>query len=605
MAAFLFFLSVALVVTNREDIQYTLFADHKMRSRAAAESMLDLALMTMRTQPAWESELKNFRPTFRSGASGWAEVVPFRNDGSNAQLPFPAPRSGETFSRALELIAKGSSGPFVSERRLVLEEFRLADSLLDGAKRPHLFAVSGTNLRVLTPSMRWDTVEAPGGQTLERSWAADGGSLHGLIEGTGSKPPVIKDFSKQVLPGQIVIPGQFQESQQQIPQGHGAVVLDLKGSKWTWTSLPDPGDQLGKVTQPSISNDSPLTGDGSTVSWDSLTLDWDTVAKSPSQLTVPYEYFNGPRVEWFGITGQVAAMGNQRYVCHGTHYLYAGLRLKNTQQSNGDVRSQGTDPTLYKEPCVLVYDSQAKTWSVALDYLKVSSDPLVEPTVVPPPHPDPNTLLVTGPGKIYVRVLGETSNAWYQVSQDHLSPSSLPTKPQLFALNEDIYYTEPITEPLTSGIVHKLNRHDVGAFYPENLPIVNPNARYDPRSNFAGELEPPVHLIWSTRLNTLTGKNTDLFALLTLTTFVEAYNGHAPQVKVNQVLGHYDGRQWQLLPSGLPMFLPDNSSFRREWSLFSEGGPGPAVGSSRLILTSYNTNLPLLRRYVPVTRRNY
>ena len=48
MSAFLFFLSVAIVVTNREDIRSTLLADHKMRAEFAADGTLDRDIQVMR-----------------------------------------------------------------------------------------------------------------------------------------------------------------------------------------------------------------------------------------------------------------------------------------------------------------------------------------------------------------------------------------------------------------------------------------------------------------------------------------------------------------------------------------------------------------------------
>lgn len=67
MSAFLFFLSVAIVVTNREDIRSTLLADHKMRAEFAADGTLDRDIQLMRSNPEWESALNN-GVSFSSGA---------------------------------------------------------------------------------------------------------------------------------------------------------------------------------------------------------------------------------------------------------------------------------------------------------------------------------------------------------------------------------------------------------------------------------------------------------------------------------------------------------------------------------------------------------
>lgn len=597
MAAFLFFLSVALVLTNREDIQYTLFTDHKMRCNLAADGTLDYALQIMRTHSNWEEKLKTWRLPFRSGAEGLVDYRPWSDPpvlpgGARFSLPqTPSPPA------AVELIAKGRSSLFSAERHMLLEEFRLADSLLQGDAKPHLFNINDTGaVTVLTPSFTWESVPATTAKPIVGSLSAAGGPLLYLSEGQGTRPPEIKDFSLTEVAGIPVPLAGLPLSPKQIPVGHGGFRLELKSNNWGWVVLPDPGDQLGSVIQPSITPDD---GGSSAGGWDKLTLNWDTLAKTPDQMTVDYSYFNGPKINWYALVGTRAEVVGEDYFCHGMHYYYSGFRFKNSQAAGGMTHSQGKDPSLYEEPCILKFNVKSNQWSVVLDYLQVNSDPLQEPTILTGLRPDMNSLFVRPGPLLYTHVLGQADNTWYTIGKEQLTLADLPKRARLFALGNEVLYCEPRSDTDVSPPLMALNQYDIAPYFPKFLPILNEGGIYDAKKNLPGEVEPQLNLRWSIAEETLTGYDKDLYAVARLAV-TSTPPGQKSETEQASSLAHFDGKRWQILPAGLSRLLPDPTSYKVEMNRDYGGGDGPKTG--KFVLAGYATEKALLRRYVPVAR---
>lgn len=602
MAAFLFFLSVALVVTNREDIRYTLFVDHKMRSNLAADAALDSALQTMRSVPDWESSLSNMPLSFASGAAYKVTWLPWNQpatgDGRHS-IPQQVGRS-----TGIELIATGISGAFRSERHLLLEEFRLADSALVGGRKPHLFAVMGNNLQVLSPAFVWEAVATLHPQFLLRTVSAGGESLHYLAQEQGATPPEIQDFAMITTPEGVRIPGDMANSAMQIPRGHGGNILVLRDNKWDWELLPDPGEQLGGIrAQPTIAQDPSGTAEAKMggKGWDDLTLDWDTIALSPSALTVDYSYFNGPRIEWYALTGQAAEFSNGKYYCHGTHYFYSGFRFKNSESPGGMVRSQGKDASLFQEPCILEYTASSKTWKPILDFLQVT-DPLLEPTILPGLRPGQDSLVVDSSGTVYVKAQDATDHQWYRVTAERLQLAGLPTQPQLHFYNTQPLFFQPRTGSQVPTGTLALNQHDIAAYFPTFFPPRNIAPATVSGASIVPRIEPRLDLTWTYRPNSLTSFQKDLFCLATLMVRYEKPDSSEKVEEQATCLAHFDGENWQILPAGLGLLLPPGSALRSELKLGYSGGPGPATAAERLVLGGYASDKPLLRRYVPVAR---
>lgn len=603
MAAFLFFLSVALVVTNREDIRYTLFTDHKMRSNLAADGMVDWAVQHMRTNQGWETTLQTQHPPFASGAYASAtwrpySVLPAGNNGR-----FSLPSVDFTSGPAVELIVEATSGAFRSERHVVLEEFRIADSIANEGRKPHLFAIAGANVQVLSPTFKWEGLgPIQGGQPVAKSFCAGGYDLKGCTAEDGTPPPELKDFTKIEMPDGTVLPGAFGVSPKKIPRGQGAWLLELKGDKFSWKQLPDPGEQLGTVLQAKIlppDGASPLKDGGDPISktWAELTLDWNIIARTPSELTVDYSYFNGPRVNWYSLTGTVAAAGKDKYYCHGRHYFYSGFRFKNTQQPEGQMLSQGKDNTLFDEPCLLVFEKEK--WRVVVDYLKVGEDLWEEPTIVTGPQPDPSSMLYD-PAKdmVYVKELGKDDPNWLQVADGEFKQSGVRGSRHLFFHKSvPIDRIERQRTPDLSKTLWGFTHHDIALYFPAWLPSRNelsPNGQL----NTSG-VEPKLKLHWDVPVDQQTSYGEDLYSTAELTCISEGLDGKRKEHQPNKVIAHFNGRFWQVLPAGLGMALP-SSSYRAEMDMDSGAGVGP-VGA-RLILGGYVSDAPLLRRYVTIAR---
>lgn len=596
MAAFLFFLSVALVLTNREDIQYTLFTDHKMRCNLAADGMLDYGLSAMRTTSDWESKFQGWSLPFNSGAEA---SVAYRIWNDPPTLPGAARYSTPVTaspSAGVELIATGKSGLFRSQRHLLLEEFRLADSVLRGGIKPHLFDVNNSKVSVLTPSLTWEEVGAPPNPPIPGTVSAGGGELAFLSEGTGAEPPKIEDFTR-VQVGDIMMIGNATTAVETIPKGHGGSLLILKNNKWEWVQIPDPGLQMQTGFNGTITPDD---GGSSATGWDALTLDWDMIAKTPSELTVDYSYFNGPKLNWYALTGTRAERVGDEYICHGLHYFYVGIKLKNSQ-SAGQVHSQSRDGNLLREPCLLSYNLKTEQWTVLLDWLQVSKDPMEEPTPLPGPKPNPSSLLVMPGPLIYTHAQDQSDNSWYLAGKKQLSLSSLPKRATLFALGTEVLYCDPRGDSDVTPVLTALNRNDIAAYFPKFLPERNTGGVYDPTGKTPGGFEPQLNLRWSIAENSLAGFNQDLFALARLVVTIAA-PGQAPTSTQTTGLAHFDGKRWQILPAGLGRLLPTTSSYRMELDRDYAGGDGPATSLSRLVLGGYASDKPLLRRYVPVAR---
>ncbi|MBS2034928.1 hypothetical protein JST97_08065 [bacterium] len=601
MAAFLFFLSVALVLTNREDIQYTLFVDHKMRCNLAADGMMDYAIQTMRTNPAWEDRFKTWVLPFSSGAEGtvryrtWVEPVGVPG-GERFSVPVvSAPSAG------IEVIARGSSGLFSAERHMLLEEFRLADSVLSkGGSKPHLFVISEAGqVQVLTPSFSWEQAGATLAPPLLKTASAGGGPLVHCSLDRGTQPPTIKDFTQTTSGGLPAVNPILTVSATQIPKGQGAFMLALKNDKFEWVQLPDPGDQLVKsISQPSITPDDKGS---SATGWEKITLNWDTLAKTPDQLTVDYSYFNGPRIEWFSLTGNRAEVVEDQYICHGTHYFYSGLRFKNSQAAGGMTHTQAKNGFLYDQPCILSCNLKSQQWSVLLDYLKVSSNPQEEPTVVPGVRPDPSSLLVTEGPLIYTHGLGQTDNSWMLVGKEGLTASSLPKRSALVPYGGELLYTDPRGDSDVSPPLMALNAHDIAGFFPQFLPALNEGGPVDPSGLGVGGSEAKLKLRWSLDQSSMTSCNQDLFAIARLAVTTQPSTGKPPQTTQKSALAHFDGKRWQILPAGLSRMLPEGSSYQLEMSRDYAGSDGP-ISAGKLVLGGYVSDKPLLRRYVPVAR---
>lgn len=542
LAAFLFFLSVALTITNREDIRSNLLADHQLRAQLAVEGTLQDRVQRMRKFSDWEGQSQDL--SFNSGATAHVDSSRFLTYGVQLQV-------------------KALSNLVQQERRLLLEEFRLADSVAQSGKKPHLFAIKQVNnaltWSVLGPDFHWQNLGALSARALPASYSAAGGSLFGQNAGEGATPPQLQDWHPTTDSQGVVHSGSFSATSQQLTQGNGALLARLNNSQFSLEMLPDPGETLGRVTQATI-NGSP---DGQPT-YATVTLGGQLVQLDTSE-------YRGPSAEWYSLVGPAAAAQGEVYYCHARHYYFRGVRFRNSASANPPGSQNGSG--FYDEPCLLKWENKA--WTKVVDLLKVSDD-LSEPEIVQGPRPDPSSLWVTASGSVYCKQLGQ--EMLLQVAGNAFSAVQ-PINGKGLCYGDELLW-------LQQG---SLSAHDPSGFFPKNLPAHNVGARCNiPGLNLTLTEEPALELKWSVA-TPATAAAKDLYAVVTC------------QATSRKALGHFDGQGWQLLPHGLAEVLPDSLytlEARRDYAgqTFSLD---EVVG---LALGAYTTDQPLLRRYVPLAR---
>jgi len=558
MAAFLFFLSVALTVTNREDIRSTLLADHKMRAEMAADGCLEYALQLMRNQPNWEESLR--QQTFASGA-----VVELRQRTTRPGF--------------VEITAQANSNLVKADRHLLLEEFRLADSVALTGLKPHLFMLrqgqGGFTLSVLGPNFRWQDLGAQSADTLPKTLSAQGGPLF-LQESTkGSVPPVLQDWQPSIDAQGIVHAGGFGPVSQTLPQGNGALIFRLEQGKFVAEQIPDPGDTLGRVKQATINgseNGQP------------------TYTPLPTGGMLDTSEYQGPCVEWYILAGTAAAAGpGNTYYCHGRHLYFRGVRFRNTAGSTPP--GQVTPGGFYDEPCILKYTKGAPNWEKVVDLLKVTDD-LSEPEVVGGPRPDISSLWVTSQGKVFCKQAGEKT-LLSVVGNQFAAGSSYTT--ELIQYRESLLATV-VREDKGQG----LSQFDPASFLPKSIPGRNLGATLKiPGVGLTFTEEPGINLVYNLQNSPSAAAADDLFVMLGVNKVHSDPNSKIALPPAEIQLAHFDGKIWQILPRGLPGFLGEYTYFV-EAQRDLQGTPRSVVGAHALALAGYNSDQPLLRRYVPL-----
>ena len=559
MAAFLFFLSVAIVVTNREDIHSTLLADHKMRAEFAADGTLDRDIELMRSIPDWEGQL-NVGTSFASGASARSSYR----------------RISPTI---LELTVNAASNLVKADRHWTFEEFRLADSVASGSLKPHLFALRGTALSVLGPNFKWQELSPVNAETLPRTLVANGGPVFYQVKDE-IPAPVLLDFQPSIGANGVVTNSGFGPVSGTLPKGSGPYEIQLANDKFNPVQVPDPGDPkvMGRIKQATINGQ------------ENGTPTFTTINIGGTPTLIDTSEYQGPVLETYLLTGSVAGAGGNSYYCHALHVYFRGFRFRNSATATppGSV-TPSVGPL--KEPAILKYDSGSKTWSKVVDLLKVIDD-VTEPEIVGGPRPDVNYLWVTANGQVYTRELGSTNLLSVNGNQFH---AGSPIQGELFAYQDQLV---SVTKNATTG-VQQLSVYDPSLTLPQNVPGRNLAAK----PFFSGNLmitlkeEPGLALRYSTSPSPVATARKDLFVLITCQAFDEAHLDQPPKSSV-QSLAHWDGTQWQFLPAGMATVLP-NSSYTLE-GVRDYGGKAVDVGGFvALALAGYPSSQPLLRQYSP------
>lgn len=429
MSVFLFFLSVALISQNRMDLSLGLSVDHRLKADAAASAGLSWALYTMRTQPEWESILRQGAPSLESGASFSIEVR--------------APSKSNTSSHLLIVTSVGTSSLISSSHWAIVEEVKKTPKDQKGPVQLFSYAKatsakSKDHLAMMGSDFKWyDLGELPSPAT---TLAAAGGPLFTFApEGSAEIPPSIVDCIPLFLEsGEETIgpPVRLELA----PPGQHLITLTIKNDKFDWLDIPDPGPKLGSWAgltevndevmkslpvvklwdeQPK-SNDSPqpvpwenrivsLKGRGDrdsgfdifsidirtgvwsesehatvyfykgepwpsvqSVSLEDLSLDWDKITNAPPVY-----------LDWYSITGSALVARENKIFCLGEHFFYGHIPVPN--KTFPDFGTPLYESIVYRKPCILEYDLVNERWSVSADLLKVTSkDQKPEVTRCPP-----------------------------------------------------------------------------------------------------------------------------------------------------------------------------------------------------------------------------
>lgn len=559
MAAFLFFLSVAIVVTNREDIHSTLLADHKMRAEFAADGTLDRDIALMRSAPDWEGQL-NAGVSFASGAaaqSSYRHISP----------------------TIVELTVNAVSNLVKADRHWIFEEFRLADSVASGSLKPHLFSLKGSALSVLGPNFKWQDLSPLNSEALPRTLVANGGPVFFQVKDE-IPAPVLLDFQPMVGADGVVTSTGFGPVSATLPKGNGPYEMQLANDKFTPVQVPDPGDPkvLGRIKQATINGQ------------ENGTPTYATINIGGAPTTIDTSEYQGPVLETYLLTGTVAGAADKSYYCHALHVYFRGFRFRNSATATppGSV-TPSVGPL--KEPAILKFDSGSKTWSKVVDLLKVIDD-VTEPEIVGGPRPDTNYLWVTANGQVYSRESG--SSNLLSVNGNQFTAGSA-IQGELFAYQDQLV---SVTKNGTTG-VNQLSVYDPSLTLPQNVPGRNLGVKPFISGPLTVTLkeEPALALRYSTSPSPVASAKKDLFALVTCQALLQDHLDQPPQSSV-QSLAHWDGTQWQFLPCGMATVLP-NSSYTIEGVRDYGGKAVDASGIVALALAGYPSSQPLLRRYSP------
>lgn len=371
VAVFLFFLSVALVMANRQDILLALTVDHRLRAQLAARAGSEICLVKLRESSEEAQKVNGFEEELASGA-----------DVSVRLSDYDGGYGGGTDRLLKQLVATGTSGFLGADRTYVLEEVKLG--MEDVAGIPFLFGKNqGGQLFALGPSFRWTSL---GDLPRRDTWlAARGGPLHVMAPlGTADKAPTVYDFNLTPGPSGTFIPTIGEGKPLTETQHEHTLYLTFEGQQVKWNDIPDPND----LQKTGIDKKATIDGKEDGVPR------WTTVSDGISSVTYTDSEFQGPVLEWWGLDGPAIAADEGTLYCHATHYLYRGISFQNQVQIvSGAIVSTPkiVEPQLYAQPCVLKYDQSQ--WTKVVDLMRVD-DPLSEPQISQGPRPNKATLAV-------------------------------------------------------------------------------------------------------------------------------------------------------------------------------------------------------------------
>ena len=607
ISIFLFFLSVALIWTNRQDIALSLSMEHKLKAQSAARSGAYEALARLKQL----GSLEGFRrKTLANGAVAEVELVSSQALG----------RRGEV----LQLRARGTSGPLSSYLTLHLLDVRIAGENNSKDGRVLFFPASspseddrgnavGSGGSSASKALFGDFILAEGGDVVPDMVASEGpvfvsrslasAEASESSEAAAPSPPYFVDYVPVFSedgerlsawgPTYVVAPP-FPKRAKSVTS---LQVLEYKNDEFEWVDIEPPvdlGDGDAHVEgEPSVFEmwgpdnslwtTSTLRGIGERAQnlvWTAekpptLTdgdIEGPVASGEPSSVGALMDWSLAGRVETqekFVTRGAIAADGSTVF-SHGWHYVYKPFR----GSPPGRIESVHGS-TLVRWPCLLKYELEGR-WS------KVWTPLDAEQAVQTEVRPDPDVLLVGSGGQLFSVTEpeeGETRKLISFSGSNSAKVGDAVPSGQLFVYKGEPYLIP--TNPVKPGALNLLTGGRIGfetlpAYLPELYgEVVDTAATEDlileaegteqgealdsskrrtvtarPRYDFSYRLLP---------IGAVATDGNDLWAIMEVAfsmldpAYPKAYKEPPipPAMSPLRVLARYDGTRWHILPNGL------------------------------------------------------
>lgn len=584
ISVFLFFLSVALVAQNRQDVLLSLTEDHRTRADAAARAGLNLALHVMRTDPDWQARLNQAKGALESGADWTIENPPRRlsDDGVLWRVE-----------------AVGTSGISRVTRAMIVEEIGLG-ALPENAR---FFALTdGRGLAMMDGSFRWTEIQPDVEQEAD-VLVARNGPVFSHLNGSSRQDQPLWDYGADGVMRQVPL---------QIDEGRTLTVLEMDPpGKWTILARPD------DIPVQANPNASPTPA--------------ANVYRFVDALTQGTSY-QGPSLDWYVLKGRALAADGKKVYSHARHYFYRGTKATINPNSL-TIDDPGRQ---FTGTAVLEYDLATGQWKAVVDTMVVS-DLRRDPQVTDPGStrsPNEDTLGLAG-GRLYAfeggndrGVLLGAARSWtYQGAAEGLSRGLYEYADRLRTHqtmgNQDGVARVTLGSGLDPWEDLTLDRGPVNATVWkteerifEDRPAVPAQAI---RGSLLGALNKATSFLEpgeNDGSNCVASLGNDLYSFGRVRRTYAAAQGatyFAPFLPEflaanadlqSAVLLHYDGTRWQLWPGGMHEFsvtAPVNSGNYLQAK--NEKGETLKLDTSRLALAVYPglPNPPKnVNRYVPV-----
>ncbi len=596
VAVFLFFLSVALLWTNRQDIALSLSMEHKLKAQSAARS----AAMETYARLRRFGEAAPFEREMGSGAIAKVELV---------RVP-----SRDRHGQMLLVRARGQSGPVSSFFTMHLLETVIASASNTSNDGRVLVLTNGTASNAIYGDFKLSDLELGG--DAEVSYGAYQGPLFAAENKEVQQESfLVKDYvpifttgpSPLTAYGPVLMVGPKTTDARQLK------VLEYAEDGFTWTPLEGPEKELGNSPDPQnlgqgISLVHQFEAPGTT--WSNLSLrglgeagaqySWrdrepGTESKEEmEELALPVsfpvelaqaqlDWSEVPRVDpvhGYTMRGSVTAHRKKVY-SHGWHYLY--------RHYDGRIVPPPVDEYLgdsvTRWPCILEYNHSDGEWKVAWDSLDESGD--VKSSI----QPDPLVLLVSSDGKLYSRT-AEKPYKLLELKSGKVTVGAELPEGELF-----IYQDKPFAAT-QEGLLDVMDQRLIGfESLPARLGEINGMAVANQESNIVGldsEIDigeeeeemtrlqaagaavstdaatffttrPQYDFRYSSPTGVLPGVDgNDLWVPVTveMTQAEPSYPllGNPPfKNSALSALARYDGERWHIMPNGLRAVLKDNS----------------------------------------------